>query len=154
MDTNAAQPASPEVDVDAAPDAVRDAEAAVAALADSFLVWIGEDIARAKQALAAANDKPGDNQAEIRAIFEVVHNVKGQGGSFGYDLLTTVGGSLCNYLRVETASASDKQLKVIAAHFTAVDFVLEHNLKGEGGEIGAQLTGKIAQLVTNIPAPA
>ena len=76
MDTNAAQPASPEVDVDAAPDAVRDAEAAVAALADSFLVWIGED------------------------------------------------------------------------------FVLEHNLKGEGGEIGAQLTGKIAQLVTNIPAPA
>jgi chemotaxis protein histidine kinase CheA len=154
VDTNAAQPASPEVDVDAAPDAVRDAEAAVAALADSFLVWIGEDIARANQALAAANDKPGDNQAEIRAIFEVVHNVKGQGGSFGYDLLTTVGGSLCNYLRVETASASDKQLKVIAAHFTAVDFVLEHNLMGEGGEIGAWLTGKIAQLVTNIPAPA
>ena len=136
------------------PDAVRDAEAAVAALADSFLEWIGEDIARAKQALAAANDKPGDNQAEIRAIFEVVHNVKGQGGSFGYDLLTTVGGSLCNYLRVETASASDKQLKVIAAHFAAVDFVLEHILKGEGGEIGAQLTGKIAQLVMNIPAPA
>ena len=141
MDTNAAQPASPEVDVDAVPDAFRNAEAAVAALADSFLVWIGEDIARAKQALAAANDKPGDNQAEIRAIFEVVHNVKGQGGS------------LCNYLRVETASASDKQLKVIAAHFAAVDFVLEHNLKGEGGEIGASLTGKIAQLVTNIPAP-
>mgnify|MGYP005999816021 CR=1 FL=1 len=142
MDTNAAQPAPPELDADAVPDA------------DSFLEWIGEDIARAKQALAAANDKPGDNQAEIRAIFEVVHNVKGQGGSFGYDLLTTVGGSLCNYLRVETASASDKQLKVIAAHFAAVDFVLEHNLKGEGGEIGAQLTGKIAQLVTNIPAPA
>lgn len=111
MDTNAVQPAPPEVDADAVPDAVRDAEAAVAALADSFLEWIGEDIARAKQALAAANDKPGDNQAEIRAIFEVVHNVKGQGGSFGYDLLTTVGGSLCNYLRVEPPRPATSSLK-------------------------------------------
>jgi hypothetical protein len=42
VDTNAAQPASPEVDVDAVPDAVRDAEAAVAALADSFLVLVSK----------------------------------------------------------------------------------------------------------------
>ncbi len=154
MNSNAAQPDFSGFGEDTVPDAVRDAEAAVAALADSFLEWIGEDIGRAKEALAAANHKPDNNQAEIRAIFEVVHNVKGQGGSFGYDLLTSIGGSLCNYLRVENASASDKQLKVIAAHFTAIDFVLEHNLKGDGGEIGNQLTGKIAQLVTNIPPPA
>ena len=76
------------------PDAVRDAEAAVAALADSFLEWITEDIDNAKKALADAQDKPGDNQPLIRAIFEVVHNVKGQGGSFGYDLLTKIGGWL------------------------------------------------------------
>tara|TARA_R110002072_G_scaffold1083_4_gene8803 strand:- start:28 stop:492 length:465 start_codon:yes stop_codon:yes gene_type:complete len=153
MDTSAAQPASSGFGENDVPDAVRDAEAAVAALADSFLEWIGEDIGRAKQALAEAGDKPGDNQPQIRAIFEVVHNVKGQGGSFGYDLLTTIGGSLCDYLRVETASADEKQLKVIAAHFTAMDFVLEKNIQGRGGEIGDQLTGKVAQLVANIPAP-
>lgn len=154
MESNAAQPASPDFGEDAVPDAVRDAEAAVAALADSFLEWIGEDIKRAKQALAAANDRPGDNQPQIRAIFEVVRHVKGQGGSFGYDLLTSVGGSLCDYLRVETASASDRQLKVIAAHFSAIDFILEHNLRGAGGEVGGQLKAKIAKLVTAIPAPA
>ena len=117
MDGNIAQPASPGSSEEDVPDAVRDTEATVAALADSFFEWIGEDIARAKQALATAKDKPSDNQAEIRAIFEVVHNVKGQGGSFGYDLLTSIGGSLCSYLWVETASASEKQLKVSAAHF-------------------------------------
>lgn len=154
MDSSAAQPASPEFSEDNVPDAVRDAEAAVAALADSFIEWISEDIGRAKQALSDAGDKPGDNQAELRAIFEVVHNVKGQGGSFGYDLLTSIGGSLCNYLRVETASASEKQIKVIAAHFAAMDFVLEKNIQGKGGEIGDQLTGKVAQLVANIPPPA
>lgn len=149
--TAAAQAPSPADDV---PDAVRDAEAAVAALADSFLEWITEDIDRAKKALAEAQDKPGDNQPLIRAIFEVVHNVKGQGGSFGYDLLTKIGGSLCDYLRVESASADEKQLKVIAAHFAAIDFVLEKNIQGSGGAIGDQLIGKVSQLVANIPAPS
>ena len=40
---------------------VKDAEAAVAALADSFLEWITADIEKAKQALESAKDKPGDN---------------------------------------------------------------------------------------------
>ena len=154
MESNTPQPAPQDSGTDTAPDPLRDAEAAVAALADSFLEWIGEDIGRAKQALAAASNRPGDNQTHIRTIFGVMHNVKGQGGSFGYDLLTSVGGSVCNYLRVETASASDKQLKVIAAHFAAIDFVLEHNLRGDGGEVGDQLIEKIAKLVTAIPAPA
>ena len=152
--TAAAQPFSPADDADDVPDAVRDAEAAVAALADSFLEWITEDIDRAKKAPAEAQDKPGDNQPLIRAIFEVVHNVKGQGGSFGYDLLTKIGGSLCDYLRVESASADEKQLKVIAAHFAAMDFVLEKNIQGSGDAIGDQLIGKVSQLVANIPAPS
>jgi chemotaxis protein histidine kinase CheA len=152
--TAAAQALSPADDADDVPDAVRDAEAAVAALADSFLEWITEDIDNAKKALADAQDKPGDNQPLIRAIFEVVHNVKGQGGSFGYDLLTKIGGSLCNYLRVESASADEKQLKVIAAHFAAMDFVLEKNIQGSGDAIGDQLLGKVSQLVANIPAPS
>lgn len=134
-------------------DPVKDAEAAVAALADSFLEWITADIEKARQALESAKDKPGDNHAELREIFGVVHNVKGQGGSFGYDLLTKIGGSMCGYLRAENASASEKQLKVIAAHFAAMDFVLEKNIQGSGGDVGSQLTGKVQQLVANIPAP-
>ena len=134
-------------------DPVKDAEAAVAALADSFLEWITADIEKAKQALESAKDKPRDNQAELREIFGVVHNVQSQGGSFGYDLLTKIGGSMCDSLWAENASAREKQLKVIAAHFAAMDFVLEKNIQGSGGDVGSQLTDKVQQLVTNIPAP-
>ena len=145
---------SPAPDYDDVPDAVRDAEAAVAALAESFIEWISEDIAKAKAALDDAKAKPGDNMAELKAIFEVVHNVKGQGGSFGYNLLTKIGGSLCDYIRDASAPADEQQLKVIAAHFAAIDFVLEKNIQGDGGDIGSQLTGKIASLVANVPPPA
>ena len=77
------------------------------------------------KSLEAAKEKPGDNQAELRGIFEAVHNVKGQGGSFVYQLLTKIGGSFCNYLLAEQVSARDKKLKVIAAHFAAMNFGLE-----------------------------
>jgi len=52
MDNSAAIPS--ESGADQVPDPVKDAEAAVAALADSFLEWITADIDKAKQALAAA----------------------------------------------------------------------------------------------------
>jgi len=88
-------------------------------LAGSILEWITEDIIKAKNPLEEANEMPGDKQAEPHSIFEVVDKVKGQGGSFSYHLLTKIGGSLCNYLRAEQASACDRHLKVIAAHFAA-----------------------------------
>tara|TARA_Y100001934_G_C11697647_1_gene470844 strand:- start:386 stop:493 length:108 start_codon:yes stop_codon:yes gene_type:complete len=34
-----------------------------------------------------------------------------------------------------------------------MDFVLEKNIQGSGGDVGSQLTGKVQQLVANIPAP-
>ena len=104
-------------DDDIASDAIRDAEAAVAALAECFLEWITEDIGRARQALEAAQASPGDNRQQLRDVFEVVHNVKGQGGSFGYDLLTKIGGSLCNYLRDEAASFATKPRRPTTSSF-------------------------------------
>ena len=41
---------------------------------------------------------------------------------------------MCNYLRAEQASASDKQLKFIAVHFAAMDFVLEKDIKGDASD--------------------
>ncbi len=152
MDSGAAQTTSDAMETDA--DPISEAEAAVAALADSFVEWISEDIGRAREALERAKAMPGDNREDLKAIFEVVHNVKGQGGSFGYNLLTKIGGSLCDYIREATTSADEKQLRVVAAHFAAMDFVLEKKIQGDGGDIGKQLLGKIDQLIANIPSPA
>ncbi|MEQ9126326.1 MAG: Hpt domain-containing protein, partial [Alphaproteobacteria bacterium] len=132
MDTAAAR--RTDGDESGIPDAVRKAEDAVAALAESFLEWIGADISRARTALEAAGATAGDNRDDLRTIFEVMHNVKGQGGSFGYGLLTDIAGSLCDYMRQGEGTADEKQLKVVTAHFIALDFVLEKNIQGDGGD--------------------
>lgn len=152
MERAAKSPAPPgdATDLD---DAVRDAEAAVAALAADFLIWIREDVERARAALEAAEAAPGDNREQIAAIFDVMHNLKGQGSSFGYDLLTRIGGSVCDYIRNASDGADARQVKIIAAHFAALDFVIDKNLKGPGGEAGDRLMAKLNELIASVPAP-
>ncbi len=127
------------------PDAVRAAEAAVAALAANFTEWMRDDLDKALASLAAAREAQPDNAAQLREIFEVCHNIKGQGGSFGYDLITDVGKSLCDYIH-DASSASDRKLKVVEAHLTAIRFILDRDIQGDGGPVGKQLKAKLRGL--------
>lgn len=135
-------------------DAVANAEAAVAALADSFLEWIVQDIAAAHDALERAKASPRDNSDDLKKIFGVMHDLKGQGGSFGYDLLTSIAGSLCEYVRDVSGSLDEPYLKVISAHFAAIDFVIDKNIRGDGDDVGKQLLAKLDELKANTPSPA
>ena len=47
--------------------------------------------------------------------------------------MTNIGASLCDYIR-DGGPASDAKLKVIEAHLTALEFVIDREIKGDGGE--------------------
>ena len=49
----------------------------------------------AYKALAAAT---GDRKAEAEQVFQIAHDIKGQGGSFGYDLMTLIANELCRLI--------------------------------------------------------
>ena len=151
---NRAAPARPDSADHDAEAAISAAEAAVAALADQFLGLIADELETAKAALERARANPGDNNPNLQVIFGVMHNLKGQGSSFGYDLLTMIGGSLCGFIRDAEGPADEKQIKVIAAHFAAIDFVVEKDIRGTAGEIGAPLMAKLETLIANVPAIA
>ena len=101
-------------DDDDLPEAVRKAQEAVAALAENFTEWMRADLDAALASLAKAKDSQPDNASHLADIYSVCHNIKGQGGSFGYDLITHVGKSVCDYIH-ETGPASERKLKVVEA---------------------------------------
>ena len=140
-------PQSPafEDDDDDLPEAVRKAQEAVAALADNFTDWMRSDLKSALASLAKAKDGLPDNASDIRDIYAVCHNIKGQGGSFGYELITDVGKSLCDYIH-DAGPASEKKLKVVEAHLTAIKFILDRDIQGDGGDVGKQLQAKLQSL--------
>ncbi len=74
--------------------------------------------------------------------------MKGQGASFGYELVSTIGSSFCDFLRGREAVSDDAML-IIKAHMDALMVVFEHNLKGDGGELGLSLADRLRGLVTS-----
>ena len=128
--------------------AVAAAEAAVAALSENYVVWVADDLTAARAAFVKAHETLPDNSEAVAEIFRIGHNVKGQGGFFGYQLMTNIGASLCDYIR-DGAPVSQARLKVIEAHLAALEFVIERKIEGDGGEAGQGLIDKLKGFIEN-----
>lgn len=73
-------------------DAQARAEPVIADMAGDYLEWAEEDLLNMEDALdklKAAETK--DRKEHIEDIFQLSYNVKGQGGSFKYDMMTRIG---------------------------------------------------------------
>lgn len=81
-----------------------------------------------------------------RGMREIAHNVKGQGSSFGYPLMTRVGDSFHRLVKV-LETVDDGKLKLLEAHVTTLQTVLEKDIRGSGGDVGAALSERLEGLV-------
>lgn len=126
------------------------AEAAVAHLARDYASWALADVAKARAALTAANDDPAHRDAHVETLFRVGHDLKGQGTSFGFPLVTKIGHSLCILTRDRALEYQGKHLDLAKSHIDAIDLVLTKNIKGEGGQVGTALVAKLEQRVTEL----
>lgn len=121
------------------------AESVIAAMADSYLEWVEEDLKRIEAAYVKMAAASGDRKAEAEGVFQIAHDIKGQGGSFGYDLMTVIGNELCRLIeRRETFG--EAELQAIRVHIDALKLVINSNMKGDGGSDGQALVAGIRQV--------
>ena len=125
------------------------AQAAVADLAKSFAESAVADLDRCAAFLKAARERPETRAGSVKEIYGIAHNLKGQGTSFGYPLITRIGQSLCQLTRREH-DFSDADLGVIQAHLDAIRLILAKDIKGDGGEVGDRLAARLETLVTQV----
>lgn len=128
------------------------AEAAVADLAKSYVTWASADVEKCVEQLSIARSDAGLRAASIQALYAVAHNIKGQGSSFGFPLMTRIGNSLCRLTRNRRA-LPDNDLNAIQAHLDAMRLVLSQNIRGDGGALGAKLAEKLEGMVAEILGP-
>ena len=127
------------------------AEAAVAALAVDYLVWAEQDVSRMREMTGGLAARP--DRAAIDRLYAAAHDVKGQGGSFGYPLVTAIGSSLCRALK-HLQAVDARALAAIEAHLDAITLVLTQRLVGMQGERGAGLVGQLTRAVDLVVGPA
>jgi chemotaxis protein histidine kinase CheA len=119
-------------------DTLNRAEAVITEMTDNYLEWVAEDLAKIHQALEDLKAEKKDHKDALARIFQLSHDMKGQGGSFGYTLMTILGGNLCHIVE-KLEDAGSAEVEVIQLHIDAMDLVIAKQMKGDGGEEGEQL---------------
>ena len=122
------------------------AEMDLQSVADGFADWAASDIAAALKELDRVENGAGDEES-LKSIFRIAHDIKGQGSTFGFPLVTEISAPLCDFLRSISAVPSTNGIIAVKAHLTALHVVLEQNIKGDGGAMGRQLLDKLAAVM-------
>lgn len=151
-DTLLAREAGNSSDID---DDIFDAiDDAIGNLADDFILWVRESLDDTLKSLDAVEEEPDGRLETAQGFYTMMHDVKGQAGTFGFALLAEVGESLCAYLQGIEKPPTEGQLGVLKLHATAARFIVERNLKGTDGRICEQFRARRDALIEQVGRPA
>lgn len=135
-------------------DALEQAEQLIAGMQDSYLEWVEEDLKKLATLYAQAQKETGSRQPVFKDIFSVAHDVKGQGGSFNYPLMTIIGNLLCRFLeRLEGQEPKESHMAIVKVHIDAMRLVISQRMEGEGGKVGDNLIRGLNAALSKIQPP-
>jgi chemotaxis protein histidine kinase CheA len=135
---------------------IANAEKTIEAFGEDFSSWIQDDI----DDMEAARLRLAQGESPERALadlYRIALDLKGQGASFGYDVVLAVGVSLTDFLdpiHAGSATLSTLQLDVVTAHVGAIRAVISEGLKDDGGATGQALLNGLARIVEKAHAVA
>lgn len=126
------------------PDILARAEQAVAALGDTFLTELHDSLAALRQRLSDNAARPAD--PVVREIFLFAHDLRGQGGSFGYPLLSSVGESLCRFIEARDFALQAEDTVVLEKYFEAAGAIATNRIDGDGNPVSRALVDSLDAL--------
>ncbi|WP_419903444.1 hypothetical protein [Kiloniella sp.] len=106
-------------------------------LADLYKAGVEEDLVVLESLLDDIKASPSSALEMFEKARGIVHNVKGQGASFGYPLMTEIGNSYYSILKYQTAQEEINPvvIKLYEAHLTAMKSIIGNKIRGEGPEL-------------------
>lgn len=131
--------------------AIERAESVIAGMANDYLDWVEEDLVKITRALKDLKENRDDCEERLDKIFQVSHDMKGQGGSFGYGLMTILGNDLCRFIE-DKKTASDIDIEVIDLYIGTMQIVISKRMSGDGGPEGNKVLTGLAAVVSKITA--
>ncbi len=132
-------------------DALKRAEEVIASMTDSYLDWVAEDLKKIEAAYQKLKAATGDRKKELDGVFQVSHDIKGQGGSFGYDLMTAIGNELCRLIERIDQIGPD-EMEAVRIHIESMKLVIANDMKGQGGKAGEQMLAGLQKVCDKLTA--
>ena len=116
------------------------ADVAVERLSGQFHDSVHDDVRKASALVVRARARPEERGAHLAAISDIAHEMRGQGTTFGYPLVTEIATSLFRFLDEGRHGIIDTRgLELVDLHVQALRLVIERDMKGAGDEAARQL---------------
>ena len=135
------------------PSLIGAAETKIGSMKGEYLSWVGGDLDK----LAAACDlavKDKDNRAKhVEDLYNKAVEIKGQGGSFGFPLMTTVGSQLCRFIEIQGNNLDDPKMDIVKLHVETLRLVIQQKMEGEGGAMGQKLLTGLSLAIKKVTEP-
>ena len=130
---------------------VRALEAAAAEfdkMGEDYPDWVQTHIKELYDHCRRSVDTPEERAKYFKRINEIAHDMRGQGGTFGYPLISHFGDSLYDASLFEIgAPISDNHVEIAKAHVDAMNAVIKARISGDGGAIGTELRSTLEKAI-------
>jgi CheY-like chemotaxis protein len=103
-----------------------------------FTNWALEYLSKLSDLCTQALMEPGRRSAQFGEIHTLALELRGQGGTFGYPLITRIGKMLYDCTG-EGCREDDKAVEVVKCHIDSMRAILREKMGGDGGKTGQQL---------------
>lgn len=127
------------------------AELRVLKLKDEFIQILKKESDRMLDLAIKAEKDEAQRAAAIKGLRRVSHELRGQGGTFGYPLVSQIGDSMVKYLDANE-EFGQAEIKILRAHVDAIRAVSSADIHGDGGEIGRALLGELQRILQKVGA--
>lgn len=127
-------------------EALERAEAVIQAMSGEYLEWVQEDLRQLEAMVARIRKDQTTIKADFDELFRIAHDIKGQGGSFGYDLMTAVGNHLCRFIE-RLPEPALRDLDVVQVHLDAFKLIIANRMEGDGGADGLRMVKGLQAVV-------
>lgn len=133
-------------------DAMQRAETFVETVEQKYPEWVDKDLTTLMGIIAQIKKEGGFTPESYDAAYRGACRVRDLGGTFGYDLTTKVGDSLCELI-FRLAEGDLYSEEALDTHMNALRLVCTPQFRGVPISSLKDLTDSLAKLVNNYPDP-
>ena len=112
-----------------------------------FATWALEYLSKLADLCTEALMEPGRRSRHFSEIHTLALELRGQGGTFGYPLVSQIGKMLFD-LTIEGCREDDNAVEIVKCHVDAMRAILREKVAGDGGDIGKAMIKGLRQSIS------
>lgn len=123
------------------PAMIAKAEAAMQGLASNFSQWLNDEISKLDGARATIQ-ADGPSLENMETLYLRAHDLKGLGATYGFPLVSRIGGLLCRLIEDKTQRLQ-APMGLVDAHILTIKAAVRDNITSEDHPVGKILVQEL-----------